>query len=118
MKPAVKTKIESLAQAAIQEKIRSVSMPDGIPVPVFRGNRTDLTVTAQTGSRRSFSPFALVAAALIACVVIPPLAVGGDGCFSQITAEVHSRGEVERCRIAALDILALAGENRSDLPRR
>lgn len=142
MKKQTRNKIDDLAHEAIAERVASVKYPESVPLPVFRGAETQETAYTVEESRqksrraavapsrqasrqssgqmfrRYASPFNLVAAALVCCLILPPLAVGRDARLSHISAAVHSRGEIERCRMAAIDIISLAAQGQHNSPRR
>ncbi len=126
MKHTSRNNIDELARRAIAERIAAVKEPATIPLPSFRGakpleaeprdaqNRYRVADIAAPAHRRYASPFAFVAAALLCCLILPPLAIGKDTQLSHISATLHSRGAVERCRMTALDILSLASKGRYD----
>jgi hypothetical protein len=126
MKKTSRNHIDELARRAIAERIAAEQEPETIPLPAFRGteshgaelygaqNRNRVADIDVPAHRRYASPFAFVAAALLCCLILPPLAIGKDTQLSHISAAVHSRGAVERCRMTALDILSLASKGRYD----
>lgn len=118
MKKSTRVRIDELARLAISERVAAIRDVEPVPPPVFRGSAPLEGALGSRATGRGASLFPLVAAALVCCMALPALTLGRDAQLSRISAAAHRRGSVERCRVAALDILSLAASGQSVVTRR